>query len=46
LAVKPVTRAIRVQKAKEKISGIEDFEDKQKAFLTFVLDKYAETGVE
>jgi len=44
-AVKPVIRAIRTQKAKEKIFGIEDFEDKQKAFFNFVLDKYVEIGV-
>ncbi|MDR3092848.1 MAG: hypothetical protein LBU33_02905 [Endomicrobium sp.] len=44
--VEPLTRVVRAQRAKEKISEIKCFEDKQKAFLNFVLDKYVETGVE
>ena len=44
--VEPLTRVVRAQGAKEKISEIKDFEYKQKAFLSFVLDKYVETGVE
>ncbi|MDR0800821.1 MAG: DEAD/DEAH box helicase family protein [Endomicrobium sp.] len=43
--VEPLTRVVRAQRAKEKISEIKDFEDKQKAFLNFVLDKYVEAGV-
>ena len=44
--ISPLTRVVRAKKAKEKISIVEDFEDKQKVFLDFVLEKYVETGVE
>jgi type I restriction enzyme R subunit len=44
--IRPLTRVVRAERAKEKISKVEDFEDKRKVFLDFVLDKYIETGVE
>ena len=43
-AVKPITREARVADAQE--SMFELLNDKQKAFLEFVLGKYIETGVE
>nr|BAV59388.1 type I restriction enzyme [Candidatus Endomicrobium trichonymphae] len=44
--VKPLTRAVRAKKAKNEIAKVEEFEDKQKAFLEFVLEKYVDTGIE
>ena len=40
----PISRAQRVEKAKDKI--FEDLNEKQKEFLSFVLSKYEEKGVE
>lgn len=42
--IKPVTRADRVEIAKLKLATI--FDEKQKEFINFVLDKYIEIGVE
>ncbi|MDR0820762.1 MAG: DEAD/DEAH box helicase family protein [Endomicrobium sp.] len=44
--VKPLTRAVRARKAKNEIAKVEEFEDKQKVFLEFVLEKYVNTGIE
>lgn len=41
---KPITRADRVEIAKLKLATI--FDEKQKEFINFVLDKYIEIGVE
>jgi type I restriction enzyme R subunit len=41
---KPITRADRVELAKLKLATI--FDEKQRAFINFVLDKYIEIGVE
>lgn len=43
--VKPLTRASRAGKAKNEIAKVEEFEDKQKVFLEFVLEKYVDAGV-
>lgn len=42
--VKPITRADRVEIAKLKLATI--FDEKQREFINFVLDKYIEIGVE
>jgi type I restriction enzyme R subunit len=42
--IKPITRADRVEIAKLKLATI--FDEKQKEFINFVLDKYIEIGVE
>jgi type I restriction enzyme R subunit len=44
--VKPLTRVVRARKAKNEITKVEEFEEKQKAFLEFVLEKYVDVGVE
>lgn len=43
-AVKPITREIRVEKAKERI--LNKVDNKQKAFLEFVLSKYVDFGID
>jgi type I restriction enzyme R subunit len=42
-AIKPLTRRIRVENVKKELVNIED---KQKAFLEFVLDKYVAIGID
>ena len=44
LAIKPITRTLRVAKAQANIFSTLD--NNQKEFLEFVLSKYIETGVE